>query len=157
MVDQWTGTWTKEKDYATYLKDKWCMYDHLANAIRKSNYDVKTTMENLITAILLNTEGAAEDGEKILTDNPDKAHRTESEVLKVDVIYTSQRCPHCGRIRKENRDHKIHAYHCDKCGFTTNDDRVGAMNIWMLGTLWVSGIENPSFASAKVSEEAAAV
>lgn len=86
-----------------------------------------------------------------------KAHGTESEVLKVDASYTSQRCPHCGRIRKENRDHKIHAYHCDKCGFTTNDDRVGAMNIWMLGTLWVSGIENPSFASAKVSEEAAAV
>ena len=86
-----------------------------------------------------------------------KAHGTESEVLKVDASYTSQRCPHCGRIRKENRDHKIHAYHCDKCGFTTNDDRVGAMNIWMLGTLWVSGIENPSFAAAKVSEEAAAV
>ena len=66
MVDQWTGTWTEEKGYATYPKDKWCMYDHLANAIRKSSY-----MKNLITAILFNTEGAAEDGEKILTDNPE--------------------------------------------------------------------------------------
>lgn len=74
-----------------------------------------------------------------------KAHETGSEVLKVDAAYTSQRCPRCGRIRKENRDHKMHSYHCDKCGFQTNDDRVGAMNIWLLGTLWVSGDETPSF------------
>lgn len=77
-----------------------------------------------------------------------KAHAAGSEVLKVDESYTSQRCPHCGRIHKENRDHKAHVYRCDKCGFTTNDDRVGAMNIWMLGMLWVSGIEKPSFATA---------
>ena len=35
--------------------------------------------------------------------------------------------------------------HCDKCGFQTNDDRIGAMNIWLLGTLWVSGDGHPSF------------
>lgn len=74
-----------------------------------------------------------------------KAHESGSEVLKVDASYTSQRCPRCGRIRKENRDHKMHAYHCDKCGFITNDDRVGAMNIWLLGTLWVSGDDSPTF------------
>lgn len=74
-----------------------------------------------------------------------KAHESGSEVLKVDASYTSQRCPRCGRILGENRDHKMHAYHCDKCGFTTNDDRVGAMNIWLLGTLWVSGSDSPTF------------
>ena len=74
-----------------------------------------------------------------------KAHESGSEVLKVDAHYTSQRCPRCGRILGENRDHKMHAYHCDKCGFTTNDDRVGAMNIWLLGTLWVSGDDSPTF------------
>lgn len=74
-----------------------------------------------------------------------KAHETGSEVLKVDGAYTSQRCPHCGRIHKENRHHDTHYYVCDKCGFKTNDDRVGAMNIWLLGTLWVSGEDKPSF------------
>ena len=74
-----------------------------------------------------------------------KAHESGSEVLKVDAHYTSQRCPRCGRIYKENRNHKMHAYQCDKCGFTTNDDRVGAMNIWLLGTLWVSGDDSPTF------------
>lgn len=74
-----------------------------------------------------------------------KAHETGSEVLKVDAAYTSQRCPHCGRIHKLNRNHDMHYYTCDKCGFKTNDDRVGAMNIWLLGTLWVSGDDAPSF------------
>lgn len=74
-----------------------------------------------------------------------KAHEAGSDVLKVDASYTSQRCPRCGRIHKENRDHKMHSYHCDRCGFQTNDDRIGAMNIWLLGTLWVSGDEAPSF------------
>ena len=74
-----------------------------------------------------------------------KAHENGCEVLKVAADYTSQRCPRCGRIHKENRDHKMHAYHCDKCGFQTNDDRIGAMNIWLLGTLWVSGDDHPTF------------
>ena len=82
-----------------------------------------------------------------------KAHEAGSEVIKVDASYTSQRCPHCGRIHKENRDHKMHAYHCDKCGFRTNDDRVGAMNIWLLGTLWVSGIDNPSLRDSQTDNE----
>lgn len=74
-----------------------------------------------------------------------KAHAAHSKILKVNADYTSQRCPLCGRIRKENRDHKIHMYHCDQCGFQTNDDRVGAMNIWQLGMMWLSGDEDPIF------------
>ena len=74
-----------------------------------------------------------------------KANATGSEVLKVKADYTSQICPVCGRIHKENRKHDSHEYICDKCGYRSNDDRVGAMNIYELGKQYVKGIENPHF------------
>ena len=46
--------------------------------------------------------------------------------------YTSQRCPKCGRINKDNRDHDLHLYHCDCCGYSSNDDRIAAINIQYL-------------------------
>ena len=79
-----------------------------------------------------------------------KAAASGSRVLKVAADYTSQRCPKCGRIRKENRDHKMHAYTCDCCGYRSNDDRIGAMNIQLLGPMDVSGDTNPRFGSRKV-------
>ena len=39
-----------------------------------------------------------------------KVKETGSYVLKVDASYTSQRCPKCGRIYKQNRHHDIHEY-----------------------------------------------
>ena len=83
-----------------------------------------------------------------------KAKETGGRVLKVDPHYTSQRCPHCGAIVKESRDHDKHVYTCRKCGFSSNDDRVGAMNIYLLGTLWVVGEEEPHFALKERSEAA---
>lgn len=80
-----------------------------------------------------------------------KAHETGSHVIKVDAHFTSQRCPHCGAILKDNRDHEKHLYTCKQCGFKSNDDRVGAMNLYVLGTLWVSGEESPTFKQASVS------
>lgn len=71
-----------------------------------------------------------------------KAHATGSEVVKVRPDYTSQRCPKCGRIHKENRNHILHEYVCDCCGYRSNDDRIGAMNIQYLGKQWLSGNEN---------------
>ena len=44
MVDRY-GRWTEEKDYSTYPKEKWCMYDYMANAIRKTGYKIKTSEE----------------------------------------------------------------------------------------------------------------
>lgn len=76
-----------------------------------------------------------------------KAHLNGSEVVKVDAHYTSQRCPKCGRILKENRDHGLHMYICDRCGYRSDDDRIAAMNIQMLGTIYVSGVPNPSYQS----------
>lgn len=73
-----------------------------------------------------------------------KAHVRRSEVLKVAAKYTSQRCPKCGSIVKSNRHHDTHEYRC-QCGYRSNDDRVGAMNIQLLGTLWISGEEHPHF------------
>lgn len=70
MVNQWTGEWAEEKDYSTYSKEKWCIYDYLANEIRKTGYEIKTTMENLITMILLNVDNSIEDGTDIVKDNP---------------------------------------------------------------------------------------
>lgn len=74
-----------------------------------------------------------------------KAHLNESEVVLVDAHYTSQRCSKCGSIDKSDRDKNIHQYSCSNCGYTSNDDRVGAMNIYELGKWFVSGIEKPSF------------
>ena len=74
-----------------------------------------------------------------------KAHLNESEVVLVGAHYTSQRCPKCGRIDKSNRDRSAHQYTCSNCGYSSNDDRVGAMNIHELGKRFVSGIEKPSF------------
>ena len=74
-----------------------------------------------------------------------KANLYHDSVVKVDAHYTSQRCPKCGQIKKNNRNHGNHIYICRNCGYSSNDDRIGAMNIQQLGTQYVSGIENPKF------------
>ena len=83
-----------------------------------------------------------------------KAEEVGSKVIQVSAEYTSQRCPKCGRIHKANRDHDSHLYTCDRCGYQANDDQVGAMNIQLLGTLWISGNENPKF---RMSEQEKAI
>lgn len=80
-----------------------------------------------------------------------KAHENKSEVLKVKAQYTSQRCPKCGTIKKERRHHDTHEYIC-QCGYRSNDDRIGAMNIQILGTQWISGEDTPSFSKIILSE-----
>ena len=79
-----------------------------------------------------------------------KALEAGAAVIKVPAAYTSQRCPKCGRINKENRHHDKHEYVCDSCGYRSNDDRIGAMNLYVLGTMYVSGVENPCFKQPKV-------
>lgn len=74
-----------------------------------------------------------------------KALQAHSLVIKVPAQYTSQRCPHCGRINKANRNHSLHLYKCDRCGYSSNDDRIGAMNIYQLGLMSRNGIKNVKF------------
>jgi IS605 OrfB family transposase len=80
-----------------------------------------------------------------------KASAAGSGVVKVSAEYTSQRCPKCGRIYKDNRHGDIHEYICDCCGYRSNDDRIAAMNIRLLGTMYVSGDENPRFGTRRKS------
>lgn len=80
-----------------------------------------------------------------------KAHENCSKVVKVSAKYTSQHCPRCGAVCKEQRSHDTHEYIC-KCGYRSNDDRIGAMNIQVLGSRWASGEENPKFSKLTASE-----
>lgn len=61
MVDPF-GKWYEEEDYTKYPVEKWCDYDHMAFWIRNTGYQIKTTMENLITMILLHFYGELDDG-----------------------------------------------------------------------------------------------
>ena len=63
-----------------------------------------------------------------------KAQMNGSVVIKVDPKYTSQTCPICGHREKNNRDHGKHVFRCRECGYTTNDDRIGAINLQKMGT-----------------------
>ncbi|AYM03619.1 RNA-guided endonuclease TnpB family protein [Levilactobacillus yiduensis] len=72
-----------------------------------------------------------------------KGQAVQSQVLKVSPAFTSQRCPKCGLIEKTNRHHDIHEYHCQQCRYQSNDDRLGAMNIAMLGQEWLDGVKHP--------------
>ena len=81
-----------------------------------------------------------------------KAHENRSEVLKVSAKYTSQRCPKCGTIHNGNRDHHRHLYSC-QCGYRSNDDRIGAMNIQLLGTMWISGDNHPRYERIPTASE----
>ena len=76
-----------------------------------------------------------------------KAQLKHSKVIEVSAQYTSQRCPKCGRINKENRNHSLHLYRCDRCGYSSNDDRIASMNIQYLGTEYVTGSPKPRFIS----------
>ncbi|MFT8399320.1 MAG: transposase, partial [Schleiferilactobacillus harbinensis] len=67
-----------------------------------------------------------------------------SHVLKVPSDYTSQRCPQCGVIKKQQRNHDRHEYRC-ACGFQANDDQSAAMNIQQLGSQWLAGTAKPRY------------
>lgn len=62
-----------------------------------------------------------------------KAALNESSVINVDPHYTSQTCPICGHTEKTNRNKKKHTFCCKNCGYTSNDDRIGAMNLYRMG------------------------
>lgn len=51
------------------------------------------------------------------------------QLVKVDPTNTSNMCPRCGTINKNNRDKIRHVYLCDKCGLICNDDAIAAWNI----------------------------
>ncbi|WP_044414287.1 RNA-guided endonuclease InsQ/TnpB family protein, partial [Thiomicrospira microaerophila] len=54
------------------------------------------------------------------------------EVLKVNPKHTSQTCPCCGHVAKENRLTQS-KFECVECGYTENADLVGALNVLARG------------------------
>lgn len=62
-----------------------------------------------------------------------KALKNRQLVRKVNPAYTSQTCPKCGHTERANRDKKLHLFCCRNCGYKSNDDRIGAMNLHRMG------------------------
>ena len=73
-----------------------------------------------------------------------KAKQNQSSVIKVNPAYTSQCCPVCGHIEKSNRNKKIHLFSCKNCGYKSNDDRIGAMNLYRMGINFLEESQVPS-------------
>ena len=72
-----------------------------------------------------------------------KAKQNQSSVIKVDPRYTSQCCPACGHTEKSNRNKRIHLFTCKNCGYTSNDDRIGAMNLYRMGINYLADSQVP--------------
>jgi len=54
------------------------------------------------------------------------------DVMRVNPQYTSQTCPSCHHVSRENRKSQS-AFTCTECGFKANADLVGALNVLALG------------------------
>ena len=73
-----------------------------------------------------------------------KAKQNQSSVIKVDPRYTSQCCPCCGHVEKSNRNKKIHLFTCKKCGYKSNDDHIGTMNLYRMGIDYLADSQVPN-------------
>ncbi|MGG6309293.1 RNA-guided endonuclease InsQ/TnpB family protein [Paenibacillus macerans] len=67
-----------------------------------------------------------------------KAALHGAKVIAVDPKYTSQTCPKCDHKNKGNRDKKKHHFKCKECGYSSNDDRVAAMNLQRIGMKYIA-------------------
>ncbi len=66
-----------------------------------------------------------------------KASMKQSLVITVPPQYTSQMSPKCGHIDKSNRNKKLHLFCCKNCGYQSNDNRIGAMNLFKKGLNYI--------------------
>lgn len=55
------------------------------------------------------------------------------DVILVNPKYTSQTCPECRHVARENRKTRS-KFECIKCGFAANADYVASLNILAAGT-----------------------
>jgi len=56
-----------------------------------------------------------------------KAQENRVRLVENDPSYTSQTCPVCRKVSKENRRGEV--FKCIACGYTGDSDTVGALNI----------------------------
>jgi len=61
-----------------------------------------------------------------------KLKERRGQLIKVDPKFTSQTCPECGHISKNNRKNQS-KFVCESCGYCENADVVGAKNILVRG------------------------
>jgi IS605 OrfB family transposase len=78
-----------------------------------------------------------------------KAKQKRCSVIKVDPRYTSQTCPACGHTEKSNRNKKLHRFRCKTCGYQSNDDRIGAMNLYRMGINYLVDSQVPDTVTAE--------
>ena len=69
-----------------------------------------------------------------------KARLNGDKVIVVNPKHTSQTCPKCGHTEGVNRDKRNHIFICRTCGYTSNDDRIGAMNLHRKGIEYLSAV-----------------
>ena len=69
-----------------------------------------------------------------------KAGLHGSRAVAVDPRHTSQTCPKCGHTEPGNRSKKLHVFRCKTCGYCSNDDRIGAMNLHRKGIEYLSAV-----------------
>jgi len=69
-----------------------------------------------------------------------KAQTNKCIVIAVNPKYTSQQCPKCGYIEKLNRNKSKHIFCCKNCSYKSNDDRIGAMNLYRKGIECIESI-----------------
>lgn len=67
-----------------------------------------------------------------------KAQLHGHKVIVVSPKYTSQTCPKCGHVDKRNRNKQTHTFTCVNCQYQSNDDRIGAMNLYRKGIEYIS-------------------
>ena len=71
----------------------------------------------------------------------DKASENRVHLIKVDPAYTSQTCPHCRKVSKENRKGEV--FKCVSCGYTGDADTVGALNILLKTKETLGSLQSP--------------
>lgn len=69
-----------------------------------------------------------------------KAQLNGQRVIAVNPKYTSQTCPKCGHIERANRNKKTHTFECRTCHYRSNDDRIGAMNLYRKGIEYIGTV-----------------
>jgi putative transposase len=69
-----------------------------------------------------------------------KSLRNGAKVIAVDPRYTSQTCPKCLHTERANRDKKKHCFTCKECHYSSNDDRIGAMNLQRIGIKYIAEV-----------------
>jgi putative transposase len=75
-----------------------------------------------------------------------KCEENRVRLITVPSAYTSQRCPICGKVSKDNR--KGEKFHCVSCGHAADADHIGAVNVLVktlatLGSVWSPELQNP--------------